>query len=266
MLFRASSVMDRRDFASLTAHFSSQAIWVVGMLIAAGITTAALLLEFKFDPFLRYAQMLLVKAGILIGLFVFAVINKVVLAPRIAVDEKAITLIRRSMLAEIGLFAAVFVATAWLTTNYSPHTADGAPHQQHEQVQINGPITIIGPWAPAMFPGAQTAAGYMVIVNRQSVEDRLLSASSPWAEQVTLHATSNAGTISKMDDLKFLAIPPGQRIAIEPGAYHLMFTGLYAPFVEGDDIPVSLHFANAGNVNVILKVHRFGDAAESHQH
>ena len=266
VLLRASRVMDRKDFASLTARFSRQAVWIVGLLIAAGITTAALVLEFKFDPGQRYTQMLLVKVVILAGLLVLAGSNKFVLSPRIAETEKALRLIRRTMLAETGLVAAVFVATAFMTTNYSPHTTDGAQHTHDERVQVNGPITVIAPWAPAMFKGAQTAAGYMVIVNRQNVEDRLLSASSPWAEHVTLHATTNEGNISKMDDLAFLEIAPGQRVAFSPGVYHLMFTGLYAPFVEGDDIPVSLQFAKAGNVDVTLRVRPFGEIAETHQH
>ncbi|MBN8501568.1 MAG: copper chaperone PCu(A)C [Sphingomonadales bacterium] len=266
VLLRASIVMDRKAFASLTMRFSQQAMWIVGLLIAAGATTAALLLQFRFDPAQRYTQMLMVKGGILIVLLGLAGINKLGLAPRIAMSEMAFAWIRRTIQAEIGLVAAALVATAWLTTCYSPHTSGEVLHRQHEQPQVDGPISIIDPWAPAMFPGSQTAAGYLVIVNRQGVEDRLLSASSPWAEQVTLHATPSKGGISKMNELTHLAIPPGKRVALAPGVYHLMFSGLYAPFVEGDDVPISLRFAKAGTVNVTLKVRRFADYAKSHQH
>ena len=99
---------------------------------------------------------------------------------------------------------------------------------------------------------------YMVIVNSQPVEDRLVAASSPWAEQLTLHASVMDGDIARMRKLGALPIPPGGRVALEPGAYHLMFSGLYAPFVAGDSVPLTLTFEQAGRVDVMLTVHPLG--------
>ncbi|MEQ1597681.1 MAG: copper chaperone PCu(A)C [Casimicrobium sp.] len=266
VLLFASKALERRAFALLVARFSRQAIWVVAALFVAGATTAALLLDLKIDLAQPYTQLLLVKAGILAILLALATFNKFVLGPRLAYSGRTLLRIRRTICAEIFFVAWVFVATAWLTTYLSPHATDGAVHAHTEQVQVDGPITIIDPWAPAMFGGAKSAAGYMVIVNRQPVDDRLLSVTSPWAEQVTLHATIDEGGISKMRDLDFLAIPPGKRIALTPGVYHLMFTNLFAEFVEGDDVPISLHFAHAGKVDVMLKVRKFAEIGDTHHH
>jgi copper(I)-binding protein len=51
-----------------------------------------------------------------------------------------------------------------------------------------------------------------------------------------------------------LRIAAGGRVAINPGVYHLMFTGLYSRFVAGDVVPLALVFERAGEVNFMLQV------------
>ena len=52
-------------------------------------------------------------------------------------------------------------------------------------------------------------------------------------------------------------------VTLAPGGLHLMLMGLKAPLVEGETVPVTLTFANAGTVEIGLSVHApviFGDA------
>ena len=168
----------------------------------------------------------------------------------------------RTIRSEVCLFACIFAVTAWLTTWQSPHAA---VHGDHD-VQVAGPITIIDPWAPAMPGGLGTGAGYMVIVNNQASDDRLLSASSPWAEYVSLHVSIMDGNIPRMSDLDALPVPAHGQAEFTQGHNHLMFTGLYAPFVAGDVVPVTLVFEKAGRIDVKIKVVPLGGDTGEHNH
>ncbi len=249
-------------FAPLLETFSKQAIWLVAILVLAGLATAAMLLEFRPNFARTYDQGLLTKAAFTLGLLAFAATNRLVLAPRIAMDDAAMGKLRWSIRSEVCLFTCILAVTAWLTTWQSPHAA---VHGDHD-LQVAGPITIIDPWAPAMPGGLGTGAGYMVIVNNQASDDRLLSASSPWAEHVSLHVTTMDGNISRMSDLDALPVPAYGQAEFAQGQNHLMFTGLYAPFVAGDVVPITLIFEKAGRVDVKVKVAPIGGDAEVHNH
>lgn len=249
-------------FAPLLETFSKQAIWLVASLVLAGLATAAMLLEFRPDFARTYDQGLLAKAAITLSLLAFAATNRLVVAPRIATDDAAMGKLWWTIRSEVCLFACIFAVTAWLTTWHSPHAA---VHGKHD-VQVVGPITIIDPWAPAMPGGLGTGAGYMVIVNNQAKDDRLLSASSPWAEHVSLHVTTMDGNISRMSDLDALPVPAHGQAEFSQGHNHLMFTGLYAPFVAGDVVPVTLVFEKAGRIDVKIKLVPLGGEAAVHNH
>lgn len=252
-------------FSLLVNRFSRQAVWVVAVLLVAAMSTAALLLEFRFDPALAYQRGLMAKFALTLVLLALAGVNRLALAPRLAAEPKSHAWLRRTIVAELLLFAGIIATTAWLTTYQSPHNA---PHPGHvETLQVDGPIGIIDPWAPAMPGGIGTGAGYMVIVNNQPEGDRLIAAKSPWAEHVTLHASTMDGNIARMRNLKALEIPPGQRVTLEPGVYHLMFERMHAPFVAGDQVPLTLVFERGGEVEVTLAVQPLGSRPDQdHEH
>lgn len=262
LLVLADSLPDGRLAAWLGA-FSRQAIWLVLLLVLAGAVTVALLLEFHPDFARTYDRGLLAKAALTLGLLALAAINRLVLTPRIAWDAAAIRKLRWTVRTEICLFACIFAVTAWLTTWQSPHAA---VHGDYD-VQVVGPVTIVSPWAPAMPGRLGTSAGYMVIINNQESDDLLLSASSPWAEHVSLHVSTRDGDISRMSDLDALPVPAHGQAEFAQGHNHLMFTGLYAPFVVGDVVPVTLRFERAGQVQVMLHVKPLADVGTgTHTH
>ncbi|MFW2852514.1 CopD family protein [Sphingomonas sp. TX0543] len=186
------------NFPELVGRFSRQAVWVVMALLIAALTTATLLLEFRIDLALAYQQALLTKLGLTALLLALAGVNRVVLTPQLAGQDRARIRLRRMIVGELLLFAAIISATAYITTYLSPHDTTDAAHAHGGEVQVSGPIAIVDPWAPAMPGGAPTGAGYLTIVNNQPVEDRLIAASSPWAERVTLHASSTDRGIARM--------------------------------------------------------------------
>jgi copper(I)-binding protein len=57
---------------------------------------------------------------------------------------------------------------------------------------------------------------------------------------------------------KGLEIPAGGSVILAPGGYHLMMTGLKAPFKQGASVPVTLVFEKAGKIDVELAVEAMG--------
>lgn len=260
VLLLAGQRLPPTELANLAARFSRQAIVVVALLAAAALTLSAILANFRFDPASAYQHGLLVKSALLMALLALAATNKLRLTPRLSMRASARMWLRRAIALEMLLFAAIIATTAWLTTYQSPHDHAAGP-------DATAPIAIIDAWAPAMLSGARTGAAYMVIVNNQNTDDRLLSASSPWAEKVTLHASVNEGLIVRMREVRDLPIAAGFSATFAPGARHLMFTGFYAPFVAGDVIPFTLTFEKAGDIQATINVLPLGERpGDAHDH
>lgn len=115
-------------------------------------------------------------------------------------------------------------------------------------------IRVDGPWARPTVTGQLGGGGFVRIENRASVDDRLLSAHSPAAERVELHAMSMEGDVMRMRQLDGIDLPAGRVVDLKPGGLHLMFTGLKAPLREGTSLPLTLRFARAGELTVEMKV------------
>jgi periplasmic copper chaperone A len=62
----------------------------------------------------------------------------------------------------------------------------------------------------------------------------------------------------EMRPLASLDVKPGATVAMKPGGYHIMLTGLKQPLKEGDQFPLHLQFAKAGSVDATVKVEKIG--------
>lgn len=133
------------------------------------------------------------------------------------------------------------------------------PPAPAEQAQPAGALEVRDPWARATAGGASVAAGYMTIANRTEADDRLLSVSSPRAARVEIHEMTMDNAVMRMRAVEGgLAIPAGETITLAPGGLHLMFLDVTAPFVEGEETPVTLTFENAGAFEITLPVRAGG--------
>lgn len=142
--------------------------------------------------------------------------------------------------------------------------ACGAPTGGHEaQPPPAGQVSLDGAWASPTPGGVDVSAGYLSITNGTGAEDRLISVASPRAERVEIHEMSMDGAVMRMRPLEGgLAIAAGATAELAPGGKHLMFIGVAQPFVEGEEIPVSLTFEHAGQVEASFSVRR----GEGHGH
>jgi periplasmic copper chaperone A len=130
-----------------------------------------------------------------------------------------------------------------------------------------GPLELNAPFARATLPNAPVAGGFLTIVNTGTEDDRLVSATAGIARETQIHEMAMDGDVMKMRQLPDgIAIPAGATVTLEPGGYHIMFMGLNGAFIEGETVPVTLTFENAGEVVVDLHVEgAAADAAAGHE-
>ncbi len=124
-------------------------------------------------------------------------------------------------------------------------------------------IAISNAWARPTPGGVDVGAGYLTITNN-GADDELLSASSPRAGRVEVHAMTMNGAVMEMGPAGVLPLAHGESLVLAPGGYHLMFFALPTPFALGEEVPVTLTFAHAGAVEISLPVARDPEAASGH--
>jgi periplasmic copper chaperone A len=157
----------------------------------------------------------------------------------------------RSLIALIGFAAAVVASKA----------------SAHDYTQ--GSLHIAHPWSRETPHGAAVAAGYLVVENRGSVLDRLVSVSVPAdiAARAEIHEMAMQDGVMKMRPLpRGVEIAPGFTAKLEPGGLHLMFLDLKRPLVKGDRFKGTLSFERAGSVEVEFVVEAMGGASQHMGH
>jgi len=117
-----------------------------------------------------------------------------------------------------------------------------------------GQIEIEDLWVRATVPGQPNGAGYMKIENDGKQADRLLAVQSPAAERIELHATGNENGVARMRRVDGVEIAADGKATLAPGGHHIMFLKLKEPFKAGTQIPATLTFEHAGQVDVSFEV------------
>jgi copper(I)-binding protein len=122
-----------------------------------------------------------------------------------------------------------------------------------------GGIEVKAPWTRATVAGASVAAGYLAIENKGAEADRLTGAATAAAERVEIHEMRMEDDIMKMRALpEGVEIKPGETVTLKPGGVHLMLVGLKQRLLPGATVPVTLSFAKAGQIAVVLPVQSVG--------
>ena len=128
-----------------------------------------------------------------------------------------------------------------------------APAQANE-TKI-GNITITQAWSRQSPMAGNVAAGFMVITNSGSEDDRLVKADATISSNVQLHDMKIEGDVMKMVELpEGIVIPAGQSVELKPRALHVMFLDLAKPPVEGEVFTGTLVFEKAGTAEIAYQV------------
>lgn len=130
-----------------------------------------------------------------------------------------------------------------------------------------GSLHIEHPWSRATPKGAPVGVGYLVIENRGSAVDRLLSISSETSGRVEMHEMAVTDGVMRMRPLpKGVEIAPGLTAKFEPGGLHIMFVDLKRPLEKGDRIKATLNFEKAGAIEIEFVVEAMGGGHQHHTH
>lgn len=129
-----------------------------------------------------------------------------------------------------------------------------------------GELQIEHPWSREVPPVSPTAAVYFGVHNHGATADRLLSAATPAAGRAELHEHVQADGLMKMRHVQAVEIPAKGEVSFAPMGYHVMLFELKQPLKDGQRFPLTLHFEQAGDVQVEVAVQKDAPAAHAEEH
>lgn len=117
-------------------------------------------------------------------------------------------------------------------------------------------IEVADAWVRPSVGDGGTSAAYMTIANKGGASDLLKSARTPKAKSVELHQTTmSADGVMQMRKVEgAVPIEAGESLVLEPGGTHFMLLGLEDALKAGEQLILTLEFANAGSVDVVVPV------------
>ncbi|MBS4080912.1 MULTISPECIES: copper chaperone PCu(A)C [Pseudomonas] len=107
-------------------------------------------------------------------------------------------------------------------------------------------------WVRATVP-TQTASGAFMTVTADS-DSKLLSVATPIAKDVQIHEMTMKNDVMSMGPVKFVELPAGKAVKLDPNGYHVMLMGLSAQLKEGETVPLTLTVENAKGEKETLEV------------
>jgi copper(I)-binding protein len=114
-------------------------------------------------------------------------------------------------------------------------------------------LEVVDAWAHTAVladAGASTSAAYMTIRNTGKVDDRLIGASSDFAQFVELHTTEERNGVMMMAPVKTVTIPARGQTEFKPGGLHIMFIKIKQGLNVGDKIKLTLEFEKSGKMDL----------------
>jgi periplasmic copper chaperone A len=127
-------------------------------------------------------------------------------------------------------------------------------------------LKIEHPYARATPPGARTGGAYLIVQNEGKLPDRLVRVSSPVAKSAAIHSMTMDGNMMRMRVVRSLDIPPGAKVTLSPGGYHVMLVDIAHPLVPGEQVPLTLTFEKAGTIDVRADVEAPPTGVQQHAH
>ncbi len=117
-----------------------------------------------------------------------------------------------------------------------------------------GGVTLTHGWL-RLIVHARPVAGYFALDNATDQPKTLTGASSPACGQLMLHQSLHQSGQERMIMIKQVTLPPHGSLSFTPGGYHLMCMQPASTMKVGDQVPVTLHFADGATLtaNFLVK-------------
>lgn len=143
------------------------------------------------------------------------------------------------------------LGAALLATAYAPLASAERPA-----------ISVRDPWI-RLLPAGLPASAYMRLDNHSSRPVTLVNADSPGHySSVALHRTVKMGAISTMKAVDRVVIPAHGHLRLAPGGYHIMLLNAKHPVEPGQQLPITLRFADGSRVTARFLVRKAGDGPQ----
>ncbi|WP_280270917.1 copper chaperone PCu(A)C [Nocardia wallacei] len=124
-------------------------------------------------------------------------------------------------------------------------------------------VAVADQWVKAADQGM--SAAFAEIANSSDVEARIVDATSPASARMEIHETVGLdGQKMMRPKAGGLVVPAHGRVALAPGADHLMFMDLTAPLRTGAEVPVTVKFADGSSTTFTARVRDFPGNKENY--
>lgn len=161
---------------------------------------------------------------------------------------------------------ALLAATAIALSGCATAPAQSPPPSEAAiSAEASTLVSVSDAWVKAVPEGMSGAFG--VFSNAGPADVTIVSAASSAAHMVELHETAENGTgeMTMRAVEGGFTIAAGESLLLEPGAKHLMFMGLAAPLLAGDQVEVTLTFADGSTLTFEAPVKDYSGANENYE-
>jgi hypothetical protein len=120
-----------------------------------------------------------------------------------------------------------------------------------------GEIEIENVWGRSSPMVAQNGAFYMIVTNKTGEDDELLGGKTDACGTVELHEMyMKENDVMGMRQVPggTVPVPAGETVELKVGGLHVMCIDKQAAFEVGDKIPITLEFANVGEMNIMADI------------
>jgi copper(I)-binding protein len=127
-----------------------------------------------------------------------------------------------------------------------------------------GPVTVQNPWIREAPPTASALAGYMVLVNPGDNPHTLVNTTSADFGNIMAHRTVVENGMARMIHAGKLEVPAHGKLTFAPGGYHLMLMQPKRALHAGDEVNITLEFADGSKLPVAFTVRKTAPAGMGH--
>jgi len=115
------------------------------------------------------------------------------------------------------------------------------------------PVRIVSAWIRQL-PAGVPAGGYLALENQSNRPVALTSVSSAAFGEVDLHRTISEHGVMSMQPVDRIVIAPHSTLEFAAQGYHLMLMRPVHPLTPGEQVPLTLHFQGAPDLQVAAEV------------
>ena len=126
--------------------------------------------------------------------------------------------------------------------------------------------SVEGAWVRMPPPVAETAAGYLILVNNGNHEVKVTSVECDAAAEPEFHSMMVHDGMVHMQKMEEVVIPAGGRLEFAPGGDHLMLRGLTRELRAGDHLMLKIGTSDGEVIDVHAEVRDMRSKAMDHGH